>query len=240
MNAVESLSTYHGKGWIWTGLIRDSRMWMCWGRERAFQLEETEAWGVGLGQGRMWSAALCSGKSLQACRECLLLFLDLFGCCFWQPWVSLLHSWAFSSCGERGLLFIVVLGPLSGSFSCCGARECVCVCVWGCSSRYGTWSSCPEACGIFLDRRLNPGPLPWQADSLPLDPQGSLRVASLKEAPFCSHGVPCLDPMHPEYSHSNGILNTSLRLLNAEWLGGDLIAAARRQVREGYYRFSGK
>ena len=131
MNAVESLRTYHGKGWIWTGLIRDSRMWMCWGRERAFQLEETEAWGVGLGQGRMWSAALCSGKSLQACRECLLLFLDLFGCCFWQPWVSLLHSWAFSSCGERGLLFIVVLGPLSGSFSCCGARECVCVCVCG-------------------------------------------------------------------------------------------------------------
>ena len=72
------------------------------------------------------------------------------------------------------------------------------------------------ACGIFPEQGLNPGPLPWQAESLPLDYQGSLRVASLKEAPFYSHGVPCLGPMPTEYSHFNGILKTSLRLLNAE------------------------
>jgi len=33
--------------------------------------------------------------------------------------------------------------------------------------------SCPAACGIFLDQELNPCLLSWQADSLPLDHQGS-------------------------------------------------------------------
>ena len=33
--------------------------------------------------------------------------------------------------------------------------------------------SCPVACGIFLDQGLNPCPLNWQADFLPLDHQGS-------------------------------------------------------------------
>ena len=34
--------------------------------------------------------------------------------------------------------------------------------------------SCPVACGIFLDQGSNPCPLHWQADSQPLDQQGSL------------------------------------------------------------------
>ena len=34
-------------------------------------------------------------------------------------------------------------------------------------SRCGTWVSCSTACGIFLDQRLNPYLLYWQADSLP-------------------------------------------------------------------------
>ena len=31
-------------------------------------------------------------------------------------------AWAFSSCGERGLLFVAVRGLFTGGFSCCGAR----------------------------------------------------------------------------------------------------------------------
>lgn len=45
------------------------------------------------------------GSLCRRAESCLLLFLDLFICCFWRHWVSLLCSWAFSSCGERGLLF---------------------------------------------------------------------------------------------------------------------------------------
>ena len=105
-----------------------------------------------------------------------------------------------------------VLGPLGGGLSCWGAQECVPVGLSSCGAR----SSCPEARGIFPDQGLSPGPLPWQADSLPLDHQGGLRAASLKEAPFYSHCVSCLGPMPTEYSPFNGILKTPLRLLNAE------------------------
>ena len=46
---------------------------------------------------------------------------------------------------------------------------------------WSTWASlvevhglsCPAACGIFLGQGLNPGLLPWQADSLPLSHYGS-------------------------------------------------------------------
>ena len=36
--------------------------------------------------------------------------------------------------------------------------------------------SCPVACGIFPDQRWNLCPLHWQADSYPLDHQGSLPI----------------------------------------------------------------
>ena len=35
---------------------------------------------------------------------------------------------------------------------------------------------CSKACGIFLDQRLNPCPLRWQAGSYPLHHQGSTRI----------------------------------------------------------------
>ena len=62
---------------------------------------------------------------------------------------------AFSSCGEQGLFFIAVCGPLATVASHCRAQA------------LGTWAqqlqcmvfSCPTACGIFLDQRLNPCPL---------------------------------------------------------------------------------
>ena len=40
--------------------------------------------------------------------------------------------------------------------------------------------SCPSACGIFLDQGSNLCPLHWQADSSPLDQQGSPGVICLK------------------------------------------------------------
>ena len=77
---------------------------------------------------------------------------------------------AFSSCGERGLLFVVVHGLLIAVASlCCGARA------------LGAWASvvvacglsCSTACGIFQDQGLNLCPLHWQMDSSPLHHQGS-------------------------------------------------------------------
>ena len=47
-------------------------------------------------------------------------------------------TWAFSSCGERGLLFLRCGARAShcGGFSCCGARA------------LGTWASVVVACGL--------------------------------------------------------------------------------------------
>ena len=83
----------------------------------------------------------------------IYLFLTAVGlhCC----------AWAFSSCGERELLFVVVRGLLIAVASRCGA--------WA----LGAWASvivargfsCSAACGIFLDQGSNPCPLHWQVDS---------------------------------------------------------------------------
>ena len=43
--------------------------------------------------------------------------------------------------------------------------------------------SCSVACGTLLDQGSNPCPLDWQADSLPLDHQGS-PLSSFQESPF--------------------------------------------------------
>ena len=48
----------------------------------------------------------------------------------------------------------------------------------------GFSSSCSEACGIFLDQGLNPCPLHWQVDSLPLSHQGSLLFELLDTTVF--------------------------------------------------------
>ena len=55
-------------------------------------------------------------------------------------------SWAFSSCGKQGLLFVA----------------------W-----HGLLISCSVACGIFPDQRLNPCPLSWKVGSYLLYHQGS-------------------------------------------------------------------
>ena len=85
---------------------------------------------------------------------------------------------AFSSCSEQGLLFIAVHGLLTVVASRCGCTA------WA----LGAWASvvvaqglsCTAACGVFLDQGSNPCPLQWQADSLPLDHQGSPIVIIFK------------------------------------------------------------
>ena len=80
---------------------------------------------------------------------------------------------AFSSCGERGPLFIVVRGPLL-------LRPLL---LWSTGSRragsvaVAHGPSCSAACGIFPDQGSNPCPLHWQADSQPLRHQGSPAVS---------------------------------------------------------------
>ena len=43
--------------------------------------------------------------------------------------------------------------------------------------------SCSVACGIFPDQGLNPCPLHWQADSLPLSHQGSPQTCISDKCP---------------------------------------------------------
>ena len=73
--------------------------------------------------------------------------------------LGLCCSWAFSSCRERGLLFIVVPGLFS-------AGSVVVV--------HGL--SCSGACGTFPDQGSNLCPLHWQVDSYPLCHQGNLSI----------------------------------------------------------------
>ena len=81
------------------------------------------------------------------------LFLAALGLCC--------YAWAFSSCGERGLLFVAVRGLLIVVASLVaehGLRSAGSVVV-----AHGL--SCSAACGIFPDQGSNPCPLHWQADS---------------------------------------------------------------------------
>ena len=93
--------------------------------------------------------------------KALSFLLLIFGCLGLLCWV-----WAFSSCGDWGLL------------SSCGMMASL-------VAEHGPWSarvsvvvahrlSCPTAHGIFLDQGPNLCPLYWQADSQPLDHQSSV------------------------------------------------------------------
>ena len=74
---------------------------------------------------------------------------------------------AFSSCGERGPLFITVCGPLTIAASLVAEHKL----------QTRRLSSCGSAtCGIFPDQGSNPCPLHWQADSQPLRHRGSLNI----------------------------------------------------------------
>ena len=76
---------------------------------------------------------------------------------------------AFSSCGKRGPLFIVVRGPLTIMASLVVEHRLQPHRLSSCGPR----ASCSAACGIFSDQGLNPCPLHRQADSQPLRHQGS-------------------------------------------------------------------
>ena len=95
---------------------------------------------------------------------------------------------AFSSCGERGLLYCGVQISHCGGFSCCRARA---LGVWasvvvahGLSS-CGSWAleaqtsvavahglSCSAVCGIFPDQGSNPCPLALAGGFLTTAPPG--------------------------------------------------------------------
>ena len=120
--------------------------------------------------GRSWSPApslLTLGQPIAFFFLMVILFIQLLMavlglCC--------LHG-LFSSCGERGLLFVVVLRFLTvvGSVgSRTRAQQLWCM---------GLVAS--ETCGIFLDQGSNWCPLHWQADSYPLCHQGSLSLLLL-------------------------------------------------------------
>ena len=101
---------------------------------------------------------------------------------------------AFFSCGKwRRLSSCGVWISYCGGFSCCmGPRASGLQWLRHAGSvvaAHGLWSvgsvvvahglSCPEICGIFLDRGSNPCLLHWQVDSLPLSHQGSPIVISV-------------------------------------------------------------
>ena len=88
--------------------------------------------------------------------------------CFWLCWVSLLCR-PFSSCSKQCCCLFSVYRLLTAVASLV--------------SEHGRWDtgsvvevdrlSCSTACGVIPDQGSNPCLLRWQADSLPLSPQGS-------------------------------------------------------------------
>ena len=97
----------------------------------------------------------------------LILFLFIYLFIYLAALGLCCCMWAFSSCIERGLLFVAVRGLLIAvvslvaklgfrreGFSSCGSQAL---------GAHGL--ICSTACGIFLDQGSNPCPLHWQADS---------------------------------------------------------------------------
>ena len=82
---------------------------------------------------------------------------------------------AFSSCGERGPLFIVVRGPLTVTASLVAEHKLQMRRLSSCGSR----AQLLLGCGLFPDQGLNPCPLHWQADSQPLRHQFGLNYSDL-------------------------------------------------------------
>ena len=107
----------------------------------------------------------------------LFICLFIFGC----TGSSLLRTGFLQLWRAAATLHCSVQASHCGGFSCCGARALAArasvVVARGLQSagsvvvEHGL--SCSVACGIFPDQGLNPYPLHWQADSLPLRHQGS-------------------------------------------------------------------
>ena len=89
----------------------------------------------------------------------------------------------FSGCSERGLLSSCTAWAYCRCFSCCGEQALghmgsviVAPGFWGTGSAVATHAlNCSVACGIFLDQGSNLCLLLWQADSLPMSHQESLK-----------------------------------------------------------------
>ena len=116
---------------------------------------------------------------------------------------------AFSSCGERGPLFIAVCGLLTVAASLVAEHKPQTRRLSSCGSR----PSCSAACGILPDQGSNPCPLHWQADSQPLRHQGSPTLSSFG---YCSYIMSC------EARWTNSSLLFFLKILGtslvAQWL----------------------
>ena len=98
-----------------------------------------------------------------------ILFIYLFIYLFMSVLGLHLCARAFSSCGERGPLFIAACGPLTIAASLVAEHRLQTRRLSNCGSR----AHLLRACGIFPDEGTNPCPLHWQADSQPLCHQGS-------------------------------------------------------------------
>ena len=55
-----------------------------------------------------WKLALSYGLLRYMNQYSICFAADRFFCCFWLHWVFVAFVWAFSSCGEQGLLFVAV------------------------------------------------------------------------------------------------------------------------------------
>ena len=93
---------------------------------------------------------------------CLCFFKSNFFFSFLSALGHCCYMWAFSSCSEQELLPSCVHELLL--LQSTGVRASVVVV---------HRTSCLEPCGIFPDQGSNLCPLHWQADSQPLDHQGS-------------------------------------------------------------------
>ena len=94
-------------------------------------------------------------RTMYVCRS--IFYINVMNYCLGS---SLLRAWAFSSCGEQGLLFVVACRLLNCSgFSCCGAQA-VGTQAQQCGLSYSM------VCGILLDQGSNLCCLHWQADSI--------------------------------------------------------------------------
>ena len=105
------------------------------------------------------------------CMFFLFFFLNRFYLFiyFWLRWVFVAVHGLFSSCVQRGLLFVAVrrlLLVMASLVAAHGLQVCGLQQLWHQSSVVVVRGpSCSMAYGFFLDQGLNPCPLHWQADS---------------------------------------------------------------------------